>query len=134
LAGDQAVNTTWNSQNHAGAFGATLVSSSIMDLQGKTLGILLAAAAARPNFVHALNLADRALAQGMKVYLYCIDEAVTGVSDPRLQELTRRGLKLFACAYGARRRNVVLNDQAVFSGLSVVSDLIHDTDRFVCLR
>jgi len=40
-------------------------------------------------------------------------------------------LHLFACAYGARRRNLPLTDQATFAGLSVVSDLIAGTDRFV---
>ena len=42
-----------------------------------------------------------------------------------------RGLKLYACAHGAQRRGLPVNDKAVFAGLAVVSDLIASTDRFV---
>jgi sulfur relay (sulfurtransferase) complex TusBCD TusD component (DsrE family) len=48
-----------------------------------------------------------------------------------LNQLTADGLKLFACAYGAQRRSVALNEQATFSGLSLLSDVIASTDRFV---
>jgi hypothetical protein len=65
------------------------------------------------------------------VYLYCIDEAVAGVDDRALQALQADGLKLYACAYGAHRRQVPLSDRAVFAGLTVVSDLVAATDRFL---
>jgi predicted peroxiredoxin len=93
--------------------------------------LLLSTTPDHPNFQHGIRLAECALAQGVDVYLYCIDDAVTGVDDPRLQRLKAGGLKLFACAYGARRRNMALSDRAVFAGLTVVSDLVAGTDRFV---
>ena len=83
------------------------------------------------HFRHGLRLAEAALNEQVAVYLYCIDDAVWGVGDPRLQALKTRGLHLFACAYGARRRNLPLSNEATFAGLSVVSDLIAGTDRFV---
>jgi sulfur relay (sulfurtransferase) complex TusBCD TusD component (DsrE family) len=104
-----------------------------MDLSNKSLGILLAASPQHPNFNHALHLADRALTHGARVFLYCIDDAVLGIHELQVQQLKRRGLSLLACAYGARRRNLPLNDQAVFCGLTVLSDLIAETDRFLCL-
>ena len=102
-----------------------------MVLKGKKLGILLSAPPDRPNFNHGLKLAQTALAAGVDVYLYCIDQAVAGALDPRLHLLKERGLKLFACAYGARKRNLQPGEAAVLAGLTVVADLISATDRFV---
>jgi len=102
-----------------------------VSLRDKKLGLLVSAAPTKPNFEHALQLAQTALRRGVSVYLYCIDDAVTGLGDPRLQELTEGGLKLFACAYAARRRNLPLDDRASFSGLGVVNDLMTACDRFV---
>lgn len=104
---------------------------SDLPLRGRKLGILLSTAPAESAFRHGVRLAEAALAGGVDVYLYCIDEAVRGVSDPDLQALRNRGLKLYACAYGAQRRNIPVNDQAMFAGLTIVNDLIAGTDRFV---
>jgi sulfur relay (sulfurtransferase) complex TusBCD TusD component (DsrE family) len=100
-------------------------------LRGKKLGLLLSVSPEHPNFERGLRLAQTAIQQGVQVYLYCIDEAVAGVAHPRLQALQKEGVKLYACAYGAQRRNLPLSDQATFAGLTIVSDLIASTDRFV---
>ena len=102
-----------------------------MTLQGKKLGVLLSTRPEAANFRHGLHLAEAALDAQVTVYLYCIDDAVNGVADARLQALQTRGLKLFACAYGAQRRSIPLADAATYAGLSVLSDLIAGTDRFV---
>lgn len=102
-----------------------------MLLRGKKLGLLISAPPDRPNFLHGLNLAEAALRQGVDVYAYFLDEAVPGIVGVRVQALKARGLKLFACAYGAQRRNLSLSDHATFAGLTVLSDLIASTDRFV---
>jgi predicted peroxiredoxin len=102
-----------------------------MQFRGKKLGILISCTPNEPNFIHGVRLAEAALAQEVDVYLYCIDEAVPGITNAQLQKLKTNGLKLYACAYGANRRNLPLNDDAVFAGLTVVSDLIASTDRFV---
>ncbi|MCL5096503.1 MAG: DsrE family protein [Candidatus Omnitrophica bacterium] len=99
--------------------------------RGKKLGILISAGPDHPGFRHGLSLAETALGRGVDVYLYCIDEAVRGLEDNRLRALRERGLKLYACAYGAQRRHIPLDDKAVFAGLTVVSDLIAATDRFI---
>jgi sulfur relay (sulfurtransferase) complex TusBCD TusD component (DsrE family) len=100
-------------------------------LRGKKLGLLLSTLPDQPGFQHGLALAETALDEGVDVYLYCIDEAVRGISEPRLQSLAARGLKLYACAYGAQRRDLPINNLATFAGLGVLSDLIAATDRFV---
>jgi hypothetical protein len=102
-----------------------------MKLQGKKLGILLSTVPAHPNFTHGIRLAETAVANGVEVYLYCVDEAVPGSTDPRLLALKERGLRLFACAYGAHKRDLPTSGEAIFAGLTVVADLIADTDRFV---
>ncbi len=99
--------------------------------RGRKLGILLSTAPSEQGFRHGLRLAESALAAGVDVYLYCIDEAVRGVGDAELQAMRERGLKLYACAYGAHRRNIPVNSLAAFAGLTVVNDLIASTDRFV---
>ena len=102
-----------------------------MSLRGKKLGLLVSASPGAPNFHHGLSLAGAALDAGITVYLYCIDDAVSGIEDARLQSLKARGLNLYACAYGAQRRNLPVNDSAVFAGLTVVSDILVGTDRFL---
>jgi predicted peroxiredoxin len=97
----------------------------------KKLGVLISVPPNHPNFTHGVCLAETALAHGLDVYLYCIDEAVRGLGDPRLNQLKADGLKLFACAYGAQRRHLPMGEQATFSGLSLLNDVIASADRFV---
>lgn len=97
----------------------------------RKLGILLTCGPAKPTFRHGIRFANAALERGLDVYLYCLDDAVAGVRDPDLQSLRSRGLKLYACAYGAHQRNLPVDDSAAYAGLTVVSDLIAGTDRFV---
>ena len=102
-----------------------------MSLSGKKLGILISCRPDQPNFSRGVKLAQAAMEEGADVYLYCIDEAVSGVETAEMQALKDRGLKLYGCAYGAHRHNYPLNDKAVFAGLTVVNDIIAGTDRFV---
>ncbi len=102
-----------------------------MNLRGKKLGLLLSISPDHVNFSHGVGLAETALASGVEVYLYCIDEAVPGIQDPRIIRLKENGVRLFACAYGAHKRNLTMNDTALFAGLTVVADLMADTDRFI---
>jgi sulfur relay (sulfurtransferase) complex TusBCD TusD component (DsrE family) len=103
----------------------------LVSLPPKKLGLLVSCAVTEPGFGHGVRLAAAALEKGVDVYLYCIDNGVTGVRDPELQSLRQRGLKLYACAYGAHQRGLPVDDTAVYAGLTVVSDLIASTDRFV---
>jgi sulfur relay (sulfurtransferase) complex TusBCD TusD component (DsrE family) len=102
-----------------------------MSLRGKKLGLLLSTLPGQPGFQHGLRLAEAALEEGVEVYLYCVDEAVRGVDEPRLQSLAARGLKLYACAYGSQRRGLQRNPNAIYAGLALLSDVMAETDRFV---
>lgn len=100
-------------------------------LAGKKMGLLISCPPQHPNFKHALLLAKSALQLGLQVYVYIIDDAVTGISHPDLLSLQSDNLKLFACAFTARQRNVPIDDAATFGGLGALSDIITATDRFL---
>ena len=102
-----------------------------MSLRGKELAVLLSASPDRLAFQHGLGLAEAALAQGVEVYLYCVDEAVRGLNEPALQSLAARGLKLYGCAYAAQRRRLPMDDKTNWAGLGLLSDLMAATDRMV---
>ena len=78
-----------------------------------------------------MELAAAALERGLDTYLYCLDDAVAGVGDERLQALRQRGLKVYACAYGAQQRGQPTDDRAVYVGLTVLSDLFASARRTV---
>jgi hypothetical protein len=105
-----------------------------VELRGKKLGVLISCPPEAPGFHHGLRVAEAAMKRGVHVYLYCIDEAVSGVVNPELQKLKAGGLNLYACAYGAHKRNLALTEHATFAGLTIVNDIIAGTDRFVCFN
>ena len=105
--------------------------SAMIPLAGKKMGVLLSVAPENPKFTHCLRLVDAALERGADVYLYCIDDAVGGLGADALQSMCRRGLKLFACAYSCQQRDLAMTENATYSGLIVVSDIIAGTDRFL---
>ena len=102
-----------------------------MALNGKKLGLVVCSAPEDPLFRHALGLAEAAVAEGLQVYLYYMDEGVRGLGDEKLKILQSRGANLFACAYSAQRRNIPINDAATFSGLAWLSNLLAASDRFL---
>lgn len=108
-----------------------MIGSGDVELHRKKLGILISAEPTLPAFGHGVRFAKAGLASGCDVYLYCIDDAVAGVGDVELQALRPLGLKLYACAYGAQQRGIPVSDLAAFAGLTVVSDLVAGTERFV---
>lgn len=101
------------------------------ETKARKLGLLVSSAPDRPNFSHSLLLADAALQRQIAVYLYLIDEGVPGIDHPTVQDFRKRGLHLFACAFGAKKRNLTTDDRATWVGLATASDLIAATDRFV---
>ncbi|HXH81736.1 MAG TPA: hypothetical protein VNN07_02290 [Candidatus Tectomicrobia bacterium] len=106
-----------------------------MDVAGRSLGLLLSTGPDHPNLEAAVGLAEAALARRAGLYLYLVDEGVRALADPRVRALPARGAKLFACAYGCRKRGLPLADpeRVTYCGLVVLTDLINRTDRFVAL-
>jgi len=100
----------------------------------RRLGILLSTSPQHPNLKTAVRLAETALSEQTEVYLYLVDDGVYALDDDELVRLTQRGVKLFACAYGAQRRGLPITGQANFCGLVVFSDLVKGCDRFIALN
>lgn len=94
------------------------------------LGLMISAGPGSEGFERGLRLAEAALTQEWTVYLYCIDRAVEGLADPRLEALRAAGAKLFACAYSVQER-ALDSRGATLAGLTILSDLIASTHRFV---
>lgn len=103
----------------------------MLDLQGRTLGFLVAAGPASPGFGYATRLAAAALAQGCHVQMFCVDEAVRGLPDPRLQALRNVGLRLHGCAWSGRRHQVEVGAWASPAGLALASSLMTQSERFL---
>ncbi len=97
----------------------------------RRLGVLVSVGPEHPSFVHALRLAQAAMEAKVEVYYYCLDDAVKGLSDPGLQQLRAQGLRLFGCAYSAQRRRIAPGDEALYGGLTMLSDIMAATHRFV---
>ena len=97
----------------------------------KKLGMMLSTPPEHINLNTVLEISKEALNRHYDVYLYLIDEGTRALEDPRLHDLKVLGLKLFVCAYGAQRHGIDPSDQAVFSGLVVLSDLVKGCDRFL---
>jgi hypothetical protein len=103
----------------------------MVDLKGKKLGVLLTTTPEHSNFRPAVALMNAALDAGVRVYIYCIDDAVRAIDTPEIQAIKARGASLFGCAYGAHRRRLPVNDLAAWSGLTVLADVVGSTDKFV---
>ena len=107
-----------------------------MDLARKKFGLLLSTGPEHTNLQTALGLSEAALARGLQLYLYLIDDGVRALDDPRVGALADRGARLFVCAYGCQKRGLPLRDpeRVTYCGLVVLTDLINGTDRFVALN
>ena len=101
------------------------------DLAGRKLGVLVSVGSNHPNFEHSLQLAEAAINANVEVFFYCLDDAVTSVENNRLQAMRAAGMRLFACAYGAQQRKLPPSENAIFGGLTMLSDMTYATDRFV---
>jgi sulfur relay (sulfurtransferase) complex TusBCD TusD component (DsrE family) len=96
------------------------------------LGLLLASAPDRPELGEVYRLALDAIGRGDLAFLYLVDDGVRCLDRPEVAELRERGVRLFACAYGAKKRGIAWDpSKAAFSGLTGLLDVIVGCDRFL---
>lgn len=96
------------------------------------LGLMLASAPDRPELGEVHRLALGAIGRGDQAFVYFIDEGVRCLHRPEVAELRERDVRLFACAYGAKKRGIAWDPaMAAFSGLTVLLDVIAGCDRFL---
>ena len=103
-------------------------------LQGKKLAVLLSTSPDKSGVQTAVNLSKAALARGVEVYLYLLDDGVLNFDQPAIDELLTQGINLYCCAYAAQRRNIPRSEKAVFGGLFVLLNLINSCDRFIAFN
>lgn len=96
----------------------------------KKVGIMISAAPGSAHFSEGLAAAEHALSTRSQVYLYLIDSAVEGMTNPRFELFKAGGGHLFACAYSLQRRGLNPPGAATLSGLTVLSDILSSTDEF----
>jgi predicted peroxiredoxin len=94
-------------------------------------GFMLASPPDHPNLTTVDKLTEAALQEGHEVYLYLIDQGTQCLNTDAVGRLSKNGVKLFVCAYGAQKWNVPITDQATFCGLVVLSDLMKGCNRFL---
>ncbi len=92
-------------------------------------GFLLASAPGTQAFERGIRAMADARAQGWAVYVYLLDEAVRAVHGEGAGDRFA-GAHLFACAYGARKRDLPLVGAVIFAGLGTLADLMAGCDRF----
>ena len=97
----------------------------------KKLGILLSTSSDNKNLEIVIGLSHAAIRSNINVYLYLIDDAVECINDRRLLELSKSGLKLYVCAYGAQKKGIAPSDAATFGGLAILSELTNVCDKFL---
>ena len=98
--------------------------------KGPKVGIMISAQAGTTSFEHGLAAAENALQNGSQVYLYCIDNGVEGLNDPKFAKLKNAGVHLFACAYSLQRRGLSSPPEATLAGLTILSDIMASAERF----
>ena len=103
-------------------------------IPGKKLGILLSTPPDSPDLRTVVKLSEAAVAQGVVVYLYLLDDGMLNIDQPDIDELLAKGVKLFCCAYAAQKRNIPRSDKAVFGGLFVLSNLMNTCDQFIAFN
>lgn len=101
------------------------------DKPRRKLGVLISVGPDHPNFGHGTRLAAAAMQTGIEVYLYCLDDAVLGINDNQLQSMRCAGLRLFGCEFARRNRKLPPDENAIYGGLTMLSDLAGATDRFI---
>ena len=106
-------------------------------LENKKLGILLSTGSDHPNVQTVTRLGEEALASGVDLYLYLIDEGVQNLKNPKLLQLASSGAKFFVCAYGCQQHHISTEGygkEVTFCGLVVLSNIINGCDRFVAFN
>ncbi len=106
-------------------------------LEKKKLGLLLSRPPEHSHSHTVTRLSEEALAAGVEVYLYLIDEGVKNLHNPRLLKLAQSGVKFFVCAYGCQQHKISTNgygQEVNFCGLVILSNIINGCDRFLAFN
>jgi len=82
-----------------------------------------------------VELASASAAQGMDTELFIMIDGAYAISDPRIKQLTEKGVKVTYCFHNAEQRNSVPteNDNPfVQGGIPEFSGILAECDRLFC--
>jgi hypothetical protein len=97
----------------------------------KKWGALISVPPEHPQFRAGLDWLEKGCRENAQAYAYFLHEAVRGLPDEPVQALRKKGVHIFGCAYAAQKFGLPLTDIAIFSGLTVLGDLVRGADVFV---
>ena len=106
-------------------------------MEQRKLGILLSTPPGHPSVTTVSRLTTEALATGIDVYLYLIDEGVKNLTNPHLLAAAGNGAKYFVCAYGCQQHGVPtdrIDPHVTLCGLVVLSNIVAGCDRFIAFN
>jgi len=95
---------------------------------GMTFGVVAHASPESPSFQHAIHAIQTALKASCQVYVYLLDDAVTGVLESDVRALAQRGVKVSACGLAMEKRDLECPDDICPAGLTTLSDILFYAD------
>jgi len=96
--------------------------------EGITFGVVVHASPECPSFQHAIHAIQTALKASCQVYVYLLDDAVTGVLGSDVRALAQRGVKVSACGLAMGNRDLECPDDICPAGLTTLSDILFYAD------
>jgi hypothetical protein len=96
-----------------------------------SLAVLLTVAPGHPAFLRGLQVVQRALDRGWRIYFFALDEGVRALSHQGISSLRVHGVKVMGCAYAAERRRLPIDATATYGGLGMLHDLLAACEHFV---
>ncbi len=95
------------------------------------LGILLTTSPENENTHTVVRLAEAALATGKQVEMFLMCDGVYHLNDHRLEELTKKGVKVAVCAQNCLERKVERKPFVLWGSQYDLAILVKESDRFL---
>ncbi|HHT9119845.1 MAG TPA: DsrE family protein [Candidatus Hypogeohydataceae bacterium YC41] len=95
------------------------------------LGVLLTTSPENENTHTVIKLAETALGAGKQVEMFLMCDGVYHVNDPRLEELTKKGVKVVVCAQNCLERKVERKPFVLWGSQYDLALLINEAERFL---
>ena len=102
-----------------------------LEFSKKRLGILVSCVPTSASWKHVEGLTLAGLERKVTVFLYFVGPATEHLENPLWADLSAKGVRVYAFGRSVRERRLDVADWVVLSGLSMLSDIVTKTDRFL---
>ena len=96
---------------------------------GESIGVVIKSTPSSHSFTRGLDLIQMALESEVQVYIYLLDEAVRGVWGTEISSVLKLGGKISVCAFAMEQRGLECPNEIIPSGLTMMSDVLLQSDR-----